>query len=117
MFVPESSEELLILNRGSSYPQTDTDLLATLKAEAPEYTNTSLGTQSVYCNALNTNVTYRVTESRNAYTKTGGSWRIFNIGDALALAVYFLDIPSSLLPEVLSFLSIGYSITDVLPEN
>ena len=69
---------------------------------------------SRFCSYLNTNVSIRVTRTRNQYVRSTANWRSFGIGTALNTISGYLSLGASTVGVILSLLGIGISAYDTI---
>lgn len=110
-----SIEPNLSSNSRASDFTNESDLLSHLKSRFAPYDGTLKATFSRYSYQLNSNISIRVTETRNTYTKKTASWQTFAIGTGLTAIATFLGL-STIDPviAILTALSVGISAAQTI---
>lgn len=96
---------------------TEAQLLADLKNDFPMYTDTVKYYTTKYCTYLAQNVSVRITECRNAYTRLSANYQSFAVGTALSIIATFIGAPVSVIESILTVLGITYNMYDMLTQS
>lgn len=106
----------IYMTRSSEGFTSTSELLSDLKASFKPYTNKKVYSTSKYCNALSKNISLKVLDTRNAYTKKSANWKNFAIETTLSAIGLYLGLPTTAIATILSAHGIAISTTNFIKE-